>query len=98
MAYDNNGSSVAIIAIIVIAILVAGAAFLYFQGDLPDGDSNPTVVERTTERNTIIEQDAPAPPPAPAVPENNTEGDFSFSQETDEDGDTETEIEATTDD
>lgn len=34
---DDNGSSVAIIAIIVIAMLVAGAAFLYFQGDLPDG-------------------------------------------------------------
>ena len=96
---SDNGSSVAIIAIIVIAILVAGAAFLYFQGDLPEGDSNPTVVERTTERNTIIENDAPAPAPAPAVPDDDVdvEGDFSFEQSTDEDGESETEIEAETD-
>lgn len=92
---SDNGSSVAIIAIIVIAILVAGAAFLYFQGDLPEGEQNPTVVERSTERNTVIENDAPAPPPAPAIPDDDVdvEGDFSLEQDIDEDGESETDIE-----
>ena len=66
---DNSGSNVAIIAIIAIAVLVAGAVFLYLDSQSATG---PNVIERETirepaviERNTTIIQEEPAPEPLP---------------------------------
>lgn len=83
MAQTEGGNNVAIIALIVIGLLVAGAVFMYYQGGFTGGsDGSDTTV---FERNTVIERDAPAPAadPAPAAKE---EGPgFSMSHES-EDG------------
>ena len=77
MAQTEGGSNVAIIAIFVIALLVAGAVFMYFQGGFSGGGTS--VVERNT--NTVIERDSPKSE-APAAKE---EGPgFSLSHENDE--------------
>lgn len=75
MAQTEGGSNVAIIAIFVIALLIAGAVFMYFQGGFSGGGT--TVVER----NTVIERDSPKTE-APAAKEAGP--DFSLSHENDE--------------
>lgn len=78
---QNDGNNVAIVALIIIGLLAAGAAFLYFQGSF--GKPSPV------EHKTIIQQPESAPEPAPAPEEApKEEPGFSFEHE-DEDGKTE---------
>lgn len=62
MSETQGGSNVAIVALIVIAVLVAGAAFLYFGGTSRDsgGDSSHTMIERSVEKVTPDGGDSPA--------------------------------------
>jgi hypothetical protein len=81
----NNSNSVAIVALIIIGALIAGAVFLYARGDF----GPPQVIERDTK---IIEREAPPPPQEEEVEPPAEEPGFEFRHE-DEEGNS-TEIEA----
>lgn len=78
---DNSNNSVAIVALIIIGALIAGAVFLYAQG----GFGPTQVIERDT---TVIEK----PAPEKAAEEPKKEPGFEFRYE-DEEGNS-TEVEA----
>jgi hypothetical protein len=84
---NNSNNSVAIVALIIIGALIAGAVFIYAQG----GFGPTRVIERDTK---VIEKPVPAPEPAPEekAEEPKEEPGYEFRHE-DEDGNT-TEIEA----
>jgi hypothetical protein len=85
MAQDDSGNNVAIIAVIIIAVLVAGAAFLYLQDSGPA--SGPAVIERETIKEpTVIERDTTiiTPPPEEAPPQE--EGGKATIEHEDEEG------------
>lgn len=75
---DNGSNSVAIVAIIVVGLLIAGAGYLYYSSN-----GEPRVIEKTT----VIERDAPKPEAG-----DKPEDSFSFEYE-DESGNR-TEIQA----
>ena len=66
---NDSGSNVAIIALIIIAVLVAGAAYLFLR----DGEPTPAPEAgppSVIEHNTVIDRQAPGPagPPGPPGP------------------------------
>ena len=85
MAQEDSGSNVAIIAIIIIAVLVAGAAFLYLQDRGPA--TEPTVIERNTTNTTIV------PPPEVTTPPEEEGGKATIEHEDEEGNKTQIQVE-----
>jgi hypothetical protein len=92
---DNSDNNVAIVALIIVAVLVAGAAFLYFTNEPA---TEPSAIERETvkeptviDRDTTIIQEQPAPEELPAPP--GEDKDKTSIEHQDSDSETKIEVE-----